>query len=34
MIVAESGTHFDPDVIDIFNSIDDEVFETIGQRIQ
>src|SRR5690242_15995348 len=30
MIVAETGTHFDPEVVDVFNSIDDQTFITIG----
>jgi HD-GYP domain-containing protein (c-di-GMP phosphodiesterase class II) len=34
MIVAESGTQFDPDVIEAFGSIDDSVFERIGAEIQ
>jgi ribonuclease P protein subunit RPR2 len=34
MIVAESGTHFDPLVIDAFNSIDNTVFEAIAERMQ
>jgi ribonuclease P protein subunit RPR2 len=34
MIVAESGTHFDPLVIDAFNSIDNAVFEAIAERMQ
>jgi ribonuclease P protein subunit RPR2 len=34
MIVAESGTHFDPRVIDAFNSIPDATFERIGATIR
>jgi HD-GYP domain-containing protein (c-di-GMP phosphodiesterase class II) len=34
MITAESGTHFDPRVVDAFNSIDDEVFERIAAEIR
>ena len=34
MIDAESGTHFDPAVIDAFDSIDDETFARIGAEIQ
>jgi ribonuclease P protein subunit RPR2 len=34
MINADSGTHFDPAVIDAFNSIDDETFLRIGAEIQ
>jgi cyclic di-GMP phosphodiesterase len=34
MIVAESGTQFDPQVIDAFTSIDDAVFEGIAKRIR
>ena len=33
MIVAESGTHFDPRVIEAFNSIDDETFIRIAEEI-
>ena len=33
MIVAESGTHFDPRVIEAFNSIDDETFVRIAEEI-
>ncbi|HUA06596.1 MAG TPA: HD domain-containing phosphohydrolase [Solirubrobacteraceae bacterium] len=33
-IAAESGTHFDPRVIDAFNSIDDDVFERIASEIR
>ena len=33
MIVAESGTQFDPGVVDAFNSIDDEVFIRIATEI-
>jgi ribonuclease P protein subunit RPR2 len=34
MIVAETGTHFDPDVVDVFNSIDDQTFISIGTDLQ
>jgi ribonuclease P protein subunit RPR2 len=34
MIVAESGSHFDPQVIAAFRSIPDEVIEQIGARIR
>ena len=34
MIAAESGTHFDPDEIEVFRAIDDDVFETIGRRMR
>ncbi|MBV8220035.1 MAG: HD domain-containing protein [Solirubrobacterales bacterium] len=34
MINAESGTHFDPRVVDAFNSIDDDVFERIATEIR
>ena len=34
MIVAESGTHFDPSGVDAFTSIPDEVFEQIRNEIQ
>jgi ribonuclease P protein subunit RPR2 len=33
MITAESGTHFDPRVIEAFNTLDDEVFELIAAEI-
>jgi putative nucleotidyltransferase with HDIG domain len=33
MIVAESGTHFDPRVVEAFNSIDDETFIRIADEI-
>jgi putative nucleotidyltransferase with HDIG domain len=33
MITAESGTHFDPQVIEAFNSLEDRVFEEIAARI-
>ncbi len=33
MIVAESGTHFDPQVIDAFGGIEDETFERIHEQI-
>ena len=33
MIVAEAGTHFDPSVIEAFNSIEDETFERIAAQI-
>jgi hypothetical protein len=34
MITAESGTQFDPRVVDAFNSIDDDVFERIAAEIR
>jgi putative nucleotidyltransferase with HDIG domain len=34
MIVAESGKHFDPRVIEAFNTIDDEVFERIRRELR
>jgi response regulator RpfG family c-di-GMP phosphodiesterase len=34
MINAERGTHFDPRVVDAFNSIDDDVFERIAAEIR
>jgi len=34
MITDESGTHFDPRVVDAFNSIDDDVFERIAAEIR
>jgi HD-GYP domain-containing protein (c-di-GMP phosphodiesterase class II) len=34
MITDESGTHFDPRVVDAFNSIDDHVFERIAAEIR
>ena len=34
MITAEKGTHFDPRVVDAFNSIDDHVFERIAAEIR
>jgi ribonuclease P protein subunit RPR2 len=34
IIVAESGTQFDPHVIDAFRSIPDDVFERIGARVR
>jgi HD-GYP domain-containing protein (c-di-GMP phosphodiesterase class II) len=34
MIASESGTHFDPRVVDAFNSIDDRVFERIAAEIR
>ena len=33
MMVDESGTHFDPSVIEAFNSIEDETFERIAAQI-
>jgi putative nucleotidyltransferase with HDIG domain len=33
-IVSESGTHFDPQVVDAFASLPDEVFEQIRSEIQ
>jgi response regulator RpfG family c-di-GMP phosphodiesterase len=32
MIVAESGTHFDPRVIEAFTAIPDETFERIRRE--
>ena len=34
MITAESGTQFDPRVVEVFDSIDDEVFERIATEIR
>jgi HD-GYP domain-containing protein (c-di-GMP phosphodiesterase class II) len=34
MITAESGKHFDPRVVEAFNSIDDRVFERIAAEIR
>ena len=34
MILAESGTHFDPRVIAAFKTIDDEVFERIRRELR
>jgi putative nucleotidyltransferase with HDIG domain len=34
MITAEKGTHFDPRVVDAFNSIDDQTFERIASEIR
>ena len=34
IITAESGTQFDPRVVDAFNSIDDDVFERIATEIR
>jgi putative nucleotidyltransferase with HDIG domain len=34
MIVRESGTHFDPQVIDAFTAIDDETFARIGREVR
>jgi HD-GYP domain-containing protein (c-di-GMP phosphodiesterase class II) len=34
MIVAESGTHFDPSVIEVFCTIDDATFERIAAEVQ
>jgi ribonuclease P protein subunit RPR2 len=34
MIVEESGTHFDPRVIEAFGEIADETFRRIGEQIQ
>ncbi|HTT30085.1 MAG TPA: HD domain-containing phosphohydrolase [Solirubrobacteraceae bacterium] len=34
MINDESGTHFDPRVVDAFNAIDDDVFERIAAEIR
>ena len=33
MITAESGTQFDPDVVEAFNSIGDEIFAQIAAEI-
>jgi HD-GYP domain-containing protein (c-di-GMP phosphodiesterase class II) len=34
MITAEGGKHFDPRVVDAFNTIDDDVFERIAAEIR
>jgi response regulator RpfG family c-di-GMP phosphodiesterase len=34
MITAESGTQFDPRVVEAFNSIGDEIFDRIRAEIQ
>ena len=34
MITAEAGTHFDPRVVDAFNSIDDDTIKRIGADIR
>jgi ribonuclease P protein subunit RPR2 len=34
MIVAESGTHFDPNVIAAFSAMNDETFQRIAAEIQ
>ena len=34
MISEDSGTHFDPAVIDAFNTVDDETFVRIAAEIQ
>ena len=34
MITSDSGNHFDPRVIDVFNTIDDQVFERIAAEIR
>jgi putative nucleotidyltransferase with HDIG domain len=34
MIVAESGSHFDPEVVEAFNAIDDETIERIGREVR
>ena len=34
MITADSGTHFDPRVVDAFNTIDDQVFRRIAAEIR
>jgi cyclic di-GMP phosphodiesterase len=34
MIVRDSGTHFDPDVIDGFQTVPDRTFEEIGEAIR
>ena len=33
MIASETGTHFDPSVIEVFNSIEDQTFERIAAQI-
>jgi ribonuclease P protein subunit RPR2 len=34
MITADTGTHFDPRVVDAFNTIDDQVFRRIAAEIR
>jgi HD-GYP domain-containing protein (c-di-GMP phosphodiesterase class II) len=34
MITSDSGKHFDPQVIDAFDTIDDHVFERIAAEIR
>jgi HD-GYP domain-containing protein (c-di-GMP phosphodiesterase class II) len=34
MITSESGKHFDPRVVDAFDTIDDQVFERIAAEIR
>jgi HD-GYP domain-containing protein (c-di-GMP phosphodiesterase class II) len=34
MIASESGTQFDPRVVEVFDAIDDQVFERIATSIQ
>jgi HD-GYP domain-containing protein (c-di-GMP phosphodiesterase class II) len=34
MITADSGNHFDPRVVEVFNTIDDHVFERIAAEIR
>jgi response regulator RpfG family c-di-GMP phosphodiesterase len=34
MIEYESGTHFDPAVVDAFKNVDDATFELIAAEIQ
>jgi HD-GYP domain-containing protein (c-di-GMP phosphodiesterase class II) len=34
MIVAESGSQFDPQVVMAFNAIDDETIERIGREVR
>ena len=34
MITSESGRHFDPRVVDAFNTIDDQVFERIAADVR
>jgi response regulator RpfG family c-di-GMP phosphodiesterase len=34
MITADAGKHFDPRVVEAFNTIDDHVFERIAAEIR
>jgi response regulator RpfG family c-di-GMP phosphodiesterase len=34
MITSGSGTQFDPRVVEVFNTIDDEIFERIATEIR